>query len=68
MGTTPCFSAVFTRGSNFDEFQCAFLDDETCPKWSLHKQKESVSSPRIKFYFDIDREGISGLPPLIKNR
>ena len=49
--TPPCFSAIFTKGKNFSDFQFAALGNKTLPKRSTLKCL-SIGTPKtIHFPF-----------------
>ena len=49
MGTSPSFSAMFSKGYNFHYFLFAYLEDKVFPKWGLLLKKR-ICSKRSKFF------------------
>ena len=50
MGSSPSFSALFSKGDNFPDFMCAYLEYKVLLKWGL-LLKERICSSGSKFFF-----------------
>ena len=57
MGTSPPFSAKFSKGDNFYDF--AYLKDEVFPKWCL-LLKERICSNGSKLFHEMTSNHMGG--------